>query len=42
VRLSEWLDVAVEEGKRIDIKSDDASKQVESIAKRIKQLTTQY
>jgi hypothetical protein len=42
VRLSEWLDVAVEEGKRIDIKSDDANKQVESIAKRIKQLTTQY
>jgi hypothetical protein len=42
VRLSEWLDVAVEEGKRIDIKSDDAYKQVESISKRIKQLTTQY
>jgi hypothetical protein len=42
VRLSEWLDVAVEEGKKIDIKGDDANKQVESIAKRIKQLTTQY
>jgi hypothetical protein len=42
VRLSQWLEVAVEEGKKIDIKSDDAYKQVEAISKRIKQLTTQY
>jgi hypothetical protein len=42
VRLSEWLDQAVEEARKIDIKSDDAYKQVESISKKIKQLTNQY
>jgi hypothetical protein len=42
VRLSEWLDQAVDEARKIDIKGDDAYKLVESISKRIKQLTNQY
>jgi hypothetical protein len=42
VRLSEWLDQAVEEGKKIDIRSEGASRQVETISKKIKDLTSQY
>jgi hypothetical protein len=42
VRLSESIDQVVEEGKKIDIRGDDAYRQVEAVSKRIKQLTTQY
>jgi hypothetical protein len=41
VKLSEWLDQAVQEGKKIDIRSDGAYKQIDVLSKRIKQLTEQ-
>lgn len=39
IKLSETIAKAVEEGKKIDIKSDDALNQLEAITKKIKQLT---
>jgi hypothetical protein len=39
VKLSEWLDQAVQEGKKIDIRSGEAYKQIEAISKKIEQLT---
>jgi len=39
VKLSEQIDIAIRKGKEIDIKSDDASKQLETIIEKIKELT---
>jgi hypothetical protein len=39
VRLSDQIDIALKKGKEIDIKSDDAFNQFESIIKKIKNLT---
>lgn len=39
VKLSELVNNAVKDGKRIDTKSDDAFKQIEKITKQLKQLT---
>ena len=41
IKLNEWLNEAVQEGKKIDIRSEGAYKQIEVISKRIKQLTDQ-
>lgn len=39
VELSSFLDIALEKGKKIDIKSDEAQQQIEDIANKIKELT---
>lgn len=39
VKLSEQIDIAIKKGKEIDLKSDDASKQLETIIGKLKELT---